>query len=289
MRSLTPIQISTATVLLILAGCTIATSPRVTQRPETKVEKPVVDSSRAVDVNATPYAPGQLQYRLQTSSVVRVIAGDSVDRADSTLLTGVLTLVLVAGPARNSVIADVRSDSVSVATGSGTSAPLPPRDVSAFAIDIQTGRVAPMNQKVRRECAADSADSSPIYGYEVLPSIHAWPVQTWTDTLYTSTCRGGAFLTIARIASYKRLESADSVLRVLRLTQFQISGSGRQWDQKVEVSGEGTSTDTLHLRGSPLRLQAVSGGSQTKLSFRTQLRAQEFTQTSTTHITLRNH
>jgi hypothetical protein len=285
-RSLTCIRITKTIVLLILAGCTTATSPHVTQRPETRVEKPPVDSSTAVDVDATTYAPGRLQYYLRTSSVVDVTTGDSIHRADSTLLTGILTVTLVAGPVRNTVIAHVQPDSVSVATGSGTSIPILPRELLAFSIDIQTGRVAPINREVRRDCPADGSDSSPIYGHEVLPSIHTRGVQTWTDTVYTSTCRGGALLTIARIASYTRLQSVDSVLRFLRLTHFQITGTGRQWDQRIEVSGEGTSTDTLHVSGSPLRLQAVFGGSQTKLSFRTQLRAQEFIQTSTTRITL---
>ena len=282
-------RIRSITACLVIAGCTTTTSPRVPQRPRPGIEKPSLDPSTPVNMDVSTYTPGRLQYYLQTFSVVHVTAGDSLPRADSTHLTGILTATLAASPARNTVIAHVQSDSVSVATGSGTSIPIPPSELLAFTIDTQTGRVAPANQDVLRDCTTGSADSSPIYGREVLPSIHTQAAaQTWIDTLYTSTCRGGALLTIARIASYTQLPSPDSSLRFLRLTQFQITGNGRQWDQKIEVSGEGTATDTLHLSGSPLRLQEVSGSSQTKFLFRTQLRIQEFTQTSTTRITLRS-
>ena len=288
-RGVMPARIRSTIASLVVAGCATATSPRVTQRPEPRIEKPPHDPSTPVNVDASTYTPGRLQYHLQTFSVVHVTAGDSLHRTDSTHLTGILTATLAAGPARNTVIAHVQSDSVSVATGNGTSIPIPPSEVLAFTIDSQTGRVVPANQEVPRDCTTGSADSSPIYGREVLPTIHTGAAaQTWIDTLYTSTCRGGALLTIARIVSYTQLPSRDSVLQFLRLTQFHITGNGRQWNQKIEVSGEGTATDTLHVSGSPLRLQEVSGSSQTKFSFRTQLRTQDFTQTSTTRITLRS-
>jgi len=287
-RGVMPARIRSTIACLVVAGCTTTTSPRVTQRPEPGIEKPARDRSTPVNVDVSTYTPGRLQYYLQTFSVVHVTAGDSLHRADSTHLTGILTATLAAGRAHNTVIAHVQSDSVSVATGSGTSIPLPPSESLTFTIDTQTGRVVPANQEVPRDCTTGSADSSPIYGREVLPTIHTRVAQTWIDTLYTSTCRGGALLTIARIASYTQLPSRDSVLQFLRLTQFQITGNGHQWNQKIEVSGEGTAADTLHVSGSPLRLQEVSGSSQTKFSFRTQLRTQDFTQTSTTRITLRS-
>ena len=289
-RCLTRVWISHTTACFILASCTATTTPRVTRRPEPVPGKSAqIDSSLPVNVDASAYTPGRLQYELQSSSAVHVTAGDSTRRADSTRLTGIITATLVASPAQNTVTARVESDSISVATGGSTSIPIPSGEPLIFSINTQNGQVTPVNQQVRRDCTIGDADSPPIYGREVLPSIHARTVQTWVDTLYTSTCRGGALLNITRIAAFTRLPPSDSVVRLLRLTKFQITGNGRQWDQKIEVSGEGTAADTLRMSGSPLRLQEVSGSSEMKLSFRTQLRAQEFIQTSTTRLTLRRH
>lgn len=281
--------VSRTVLFFSLAGCITTTTPRVTRQPEPAgVGKSAqIDSSLSPNADGSTYAPGRLRYDLKSFSVVHVTAGDSTRGADSTRLTGIITATLVASPTRNIVNARVESDSISVATGSSTSVPIPPSEPLIFSINTQTGRVTPVNQEVRRDCTSGDANSSPINGREVLPSIHAQTVQMWVDTLYTATCRGGALLTITRIAVFTRLEQSDSVVRLLRLTKFQVTGTGRQWDQKIEVSGEGTATDTLHVSGSPLRLQEVSGSSEMKLSFRTQLRAQEFIQTSTTRVTLR--
>lgn len=280
---------STIAAFFISGGCTTATSPRAPQQPElgTKRSSPL-DSSAIASVNGSIYVDAQLRYNLQVSSVIRVIAGDSTRRVDSTRVTGMLTTTFVAGPARNTVIARVQSDSVAVATGSSTSVPVSPARLSTFTIDTRNGRITPIHQEARQDCASDSTDSSPIDGREVLPGIHIPIVQSWTDTLHTSACRGGVLLSITRIAVYTPLQAPDSVLRVLRRTQFQISGNGRQWDQRVEVSGEGIATDTLRLSTFPLQLQELSGGSQMKFLFKTQLRTQEFTQTSATHVMLRN-
>ena len=288
MQCLTCFWIVSVIASLISAGCTTPTPPPVTERPEPRIRKPAtVDSPTTANVHTTAFTPGHFQYDFQTHSITRVLAGDSTHLADSTHVIGILRATLVAGPTRSTVLAHVEADSTSVTTGNGTSVPVSQREVFTFTIDTQTGEVAPTNQEGTRDCMKDGMDRSPLYGREVLPSIPIPTVQTWTDTIHTSTCRGGVFLLITRIASYSRLPSPDSVSQLLRLTQFEITGNGRQWDQKVEVSGGGTSSDTLRLTGSPLRLHEVTGSSQTKLLFRTQLRVQEFIQTSTTRITLR--
>ena len=273
---------------LLSAGCTTATPPPITQRPAPGIPKPAaVDSPTTVNVYASVYTPGRLQYDLQIFSIARVVTGDTAHRTDSTHVTAILTITLTAGPTRNTVIARVQPDSVSVTPGSGTSVPIPRGDPLIFTIETQTGQVTSTSQEVARDCTKGDTDSSPIYGREVLPSIHTPMVHPWTDTVHTTICRGGVSLAITRIASYTQLQSPDSTSQLARVTQFRIAGSGRQWDQQIEVLGEGTSTDTLRLSGSPLRLREVTGSSQTKLSFRTQLRTQEFIQTSTTHLALR--
>ena len=274
-------------VSLLLAGCVRASSPRAPGQPEPDIRKSLTDSLKPANIESTTtYSPGQLYYRLESFSVTHVTVGDSIPHTDSTRLTGNLTATFAAGPTQTTVIGQIRSDSIFVATGSGTSIPIKPSELAAFTIETQTGQVKPVNQGVHPSCTGAGASSSPISGREVVPSIHLR--QAWMDTLYTTTCRAGTFLTIRRVASYTRLQLPDSSFQFLRSTQVQITGNGHQWDQKVEVSGEGTSTDTLYVSGFPLRLQQISGMSQIALLFRTPLRTQNFIQTTITHITLRN-
>ena len=289
MQCLTRVWIVGVIGFLVLAGCSTTTLPPVTERPQPRTQNPAaVDSSTTANVHTTAFTPGRLQYDFQTSSITRALAGDTAHRADSTHVIGILTATLTAGSSRNTVLARIEADSVSVTTGGGTSIPVSSSELFVFTIDTRTGRVAPANQEATQDCMKRGVDSPPLYGREVLPSIHIPAVQTWTDTAHTSTCRGGVLLAITRIASYTRLASPDSMPQFLRSTQFQITGNGRQWDQKIEVSGDGISTDTLRLSGSPLRLREVTGSSETKLLFRTQLRVQEFIQISTAHIALRS-
>jgi hypothetical protein len=273
----------------IFAGCVAHTLPSAAKssRPVTADPTLVDSSSTTSKASAILYQPGQLQYDLSTFSVVQALASDSTHHADSSRIVGILTTRLTVGPTHNVVTAVVQPDSVSLTIGSGTSVPIPSSAPFVFTIDTRTGRVVPNKQETARDCRQNRAESSPLYGGEVLPAIYVPAVDTWTDTVQTFSCRGGALLEITRIASYKRLQSTDSTPDLIRSTQFQITGSGYQWDQKIEVSGEGTSIDTLHLGGSPLRLQKVVGNSRAILLFRTQSRAQEFSQTATTHITLR--
>lgn len=290
---LTRHQTEGLTRILMLVGCIAAcTTARLTpapERPEPGVQKPTAgDSSTLVRVSASPFTAGRLKYDFRTFSIARAVGGDSAHRADSSVVVGILTATLVADSSRNTMLARVKSDSVSVTTGNGTSVPILPSELLVFAIDTRTGRVIQTNQEPTRDCTTGGLDSSPIYGREVLPSIGVLTIQTWVDTVHTSMCRGGVLLTITRVASYTRMQSPDSAMQLLRSTQFHITGGGRQWDQKIEVSGEGTSIDTLRLGGFPIRLREVTGSSQVQLSFRTQLRTQEFVQASTTHIALRS-
>jgi hypothetical protein len=283
-------SILTGIAFYTFAGCVAHTSPTPAKSSGPVAADPALadSSSTTSKASAVLYQPGQLQYDLSTFSVVQALAGDSTHHADSSRIAGILTTRLTAGPAHNVVTALVQPDSVSLTIGSGTSVPIPLSAPFAFTIDTRTGRVVPNKQETAQDCHQGRSESLPLYGGEVLPAIHVPAVDTWTDTVRTFSCRGGALLAITRIASYRRLQSTDSTPELVRSTQFQVTGSGYQWDQKIEVSGEGTSIDTLHFGGSPLRLQKVVGSSQAILLFRTQSRAQEFAQTATTHITLRH-
>ena len=288
MRCLTRYQIGILIPVLFLAGCTTTRPSPSPKRPAPQAQKPTTrDSSTSARVVTSPFSAGHLNYSFQIFSITHALAGDSTRRADSSLVAGILTATLSISQSRNTVLARVESDSVTVTTGSGTSVPISPGESFAFTIDTRTGQVVQTNQKTTRDCSNSVSDSSPIYGREVLPSISIPVTQAWTDTVQTSMCRGGALLRITRIALYTQLQSPDSAKELLRSTRFYIAGTGRQWDQRIEVSGEGTSMDTLRLSGLPLRLTQITGRSQLHFVFRTQLRVQEFLQASTTHIALR--
>ena len=289
MRCLTRNQIEILIPVLFLAGCTTTRPSPAPERPDPQVQKPIGgDSSTLVTLAMSPFSAGRLDYNFRIFSITLAVAGDSTPRADSSLVVGILIATLSVSPSRNTVLAHVESDSVTVTTGSGTSVPISPGESFLFTIDTRTGQVVQANRQTTPNCGNSISDSSPIYGQEVLPNISTPATQAWVDTVHTSMCRGGALLTVTRIASYTHLQSPDSAKQLLRLTQFHIAGTGRQWDQKIEVSGEGTSLDTLRLSGFPIRLTRITGRSQVRFVFRTQLRVQEFLQTSTTRIALRS-
>lgn len=289
MRCLTRYQIEILIPVLFLAGCTATRPSPAPERPDPQVQMPIGgDSSPSVRAATSPFGAGRLDYNFRIFSITHALAGDSTPRADSSLVVGNLIATLSVSPSRNTVLARVESDSVTVTTGSGTSVPISPGELFLFTIDTRTGQVVQTNRQTTPDCGSGISDSSPIYGREVLPNISIPATQAWADTVHTSMCRGGALLTVTRIASYTHLQSPDSVKQLLRLTQFHIAGTGRQWDQKIEVSGEGSSLDTLRLSGFPIRLTQITGRSQVRFVFRTQLRVQEFLQTSTTRIALRS-
>jgi len=270
----------------ILAGCAMR-KPSPPAEPPRSVKAAAVDSpSTVLGAGASPYQPGEVRYDVQVLSIVQALGGDSTHHADSSRVSGSLAATFIDGPGRNAATAYVQADSLSLTAGSGTSVPIPTSGRFIFTIDMRTGQVRSSGRDTAQDCPQASPESPPFYGREVIPAILP-EVDTWNDTLQTSACRGGALLSIRRIASYKRAQSANPAPQLLRSTQFRITGSGYQWGQKIEVSGEGTATDTLQLGGVPLRLQDVHGSSQATLIFRAPLRIQEFTQATTTRITLR--
>ena len=290
MRSLTRYQIEILIPFLFLAGCTTTRPSPAPEQPERPVRKSTAgDSSTSMRVATTsPFSSGRVDYNFRIFSTTHALVSDSTRRIDSSLVVGILTATLSVSPSRNTVLARVESDSVAITRGSGTSVPILPSEVFLFTIDTRTGQVIQTNRQTTPDCTNSVSDSSPIYGREVLPSISTPITQAWADTVHTLMCRGGALLTVTRIASYTHLQSPDSAKQLLRSTQFYIAGNGRQWNQKIEVSGEGMSLDTLRLSGLPIRLTQITGRSQVRFVFRTQLRVQEFLQTSTTHIALRS-
>ena len=277
---------------VLVPGCAAPTlSSPGTGVGHTPVSEAVArDSANLLPPTQLIYQPGQLRYRLQISSAIQLIAGDSSSshRVDSTRVTANLDVHLTATPGRGEITAEVRPDSILLTVGTGTSVPLVSGPSFAFHIDLRTGRITPNEPTGNTSCERDSSQRPPFSGREVLPSIQLRTTGSWVDTSATTTCRDGVLLVLTRVASYVRLQPSDSTQRFLRSTQVVVTGTGSQWGQKVDVSGEGNATDTLYLNGSPLRLQESTGNSHLRLQFLTPLKTQQFIQSTTTHVLLQH-
>jgi hypothetical protein len=282
---LTPFPVLAAATIT-LVGC--AGSAPASPRAGTPIPAPEVVVSDSAKPRFPPrfiYQPGQLRYRLQVSSTVQLMAGDSVQRSDSTRVTGNFNVVLSSVPGRDRIAAQIQPDSISLTAGSGTSVSTAPAAPITFQINQPTGR-ATVDKATQNSTCDQDAQHSPFSGSEVLPNIQPQFVTSWVDTSTTTTCRGGVLLTLRRVATYTPLDTADNTYRILRSTQLTVNGVGHQWNQQVNVRGEGAATDTLYLSGSPLRLQQMTGGSYLRLQFQAPLKTQDFSQNTTTNVLL---
>ena len=277
-------------VFTVVVGCTrTASSAPRTGVPRSPV--PEAGVSDSANLRSSPlfiYQPGELRYRLQVSSTIQLISGDSVNRIDSTRVTGNLNVRFSSVAGRDQVTVEVQSDSALLTVAGGTSVPMVSGPPFVFVIDPRNSRITATEVTQNPPCIRESNQQSPFSGREVLPNIQPQFRSTWADTTTTTTCRDGVLLFLTRVASYARLQSPDSTYRFLRSTQVAVTGSGVQWEQRVNVSGKGSATDTLYLSGLPTRLRESSGSSHLQLQFRTPLKTQEFIQNTTTHVLLQH-
>jgi hypothetical protein len=275
-------------IFTTLVGCagSVSPAPRTGATGSPAPDVTTRDSAIARSPAAFIYQPGELQYRVQVSSAVQLIGSDSIHRIDSTRVIGNLTVRLSTVSGRDQILAEVRSDSMLLTIGAGTSVPMASGMPLVFHIDLHDGRVMSSEPAQNTSCTQDSKQELPFSGREVLPSIHLQPVNTWVDTSATTMCRDGILLVVTRVASYIRRESSDSARQLLRSTRVTVAGMGSQWGQQVEVTGEGAATDTLYLSGAPLRLRESVGSSHLQLRFHASLKTQEFVQTTTTRVLL---
>ena len=269
---------------ILVAGCTSRNLPPLNPGNLPTVSKNTPSDSTSNTRVRSIYEPGQLQYDLQILSVVQASSGDSTHCVDSSQVMGIVSAMFVTGIRRDQVVANIHVDSVTLRVGNGTLTPLPASPEFSFTIDSPAGTVR--SQFLNTTCSADTVQS-PFSGLEVVPAIRAPIPASWTDTSETQICRGSISLKLRRIAFYTHNDSQAPSTRLIRTTRVQISGSGSQWDQKVNVTGEGISNDTLLISGVPSRLQSSNGASRVELRFQAPLRIQEFIQTTVTRIVLR--
>lgn len=275
----------------LLAACTPQTrptpSPPITRNPSIPTSP---DSTRAsARTKLSIYQPGSTRYAFQLQSVVQSVIGDSVPRVDSSRLTAIFSANYTPVPQSRFIRAFVATDSVTVSTLSApVTAPLVlPNQSYSLDIDPLSGKVT-VGRTVQT-CSQEMLEG-PFHGDEVTPAIPANSAQSWTDTSTYSGCRGGVSLRFTRVSNYRRdtiasSQTGEPLVRVFRVVDVVVTGFGSQWQQAVQATGHGTSTDTLTIRMTPPRLQSVSGSGRLELLFKSALRSQQFLQATTSQIT----
>jgi len=278
----------TATALAAL-GCA-GTS---TQQGPVSVPRPIstVDSTSRVDSTTHRasllqlFHPGNAQYDYRSVSLIRVTVGDTIPRADTISVSGLVGAKFQSVGTENLTIqASISTDSVVIRTG--TSMPLRfATQVDTVRIHTATGKVA-VQSFPTNSCEVQTQEAL-VRIDDLIPVVLPTQVRTWSDTVARQVCRGGIQLQTRRVTSYQ-LDSTTAELRLLRIGVTTFSGRGSQWNQPVEASGQSISTDTLVLDlTNRQRIQQIRGTTQLKLSFKSQLRNQQFDQSTQLFVQLR--
>ena len=265
------------------AACSGQSVSRPIPAPSAESVSAPKDTTTTVSrVLAAVFGPGEVRYDIVVNSRVQLV-GDSISRTDSSFLKAKITSTFATAQNANQVRAIVRIDSAFVrSSNSIVAVPLPSRN-TVFTIESSTGHVRLAMPEPQLSCT-EGAVTLPLSGIEVLPTIQSKLPTTWTDTSHTQTCRGAVLLMVTRIATYITNNTpGELAIQVVRTARVTVSGSGYQWSQKVNASGNGIATDTLVFSQSG-RLERVSGMSSLTLTFRSPFRTQEFSQTATTSI-----
>ena len=278
---------------LSLTGC--ASQPTPSSIPASQGDRPpVAPADSTVRGSSSPldiYQPGSIRYDYRLTSTVQSIAGDSIPRTDSVRITAVLTATFGGDPTQRVVDATLKADSIIIAAQPGSTAPLSLQtQFIPLRFDRPSGRIT-SPRVVLAECTQDTQDVV-FHGDEIVPTVlrEGSASRSWADTSTSEVCRGGLRMQLARIARY-RVEAPTLTqpvqTTVIRVTDVRVTGNGVQWQQPVQVSGEGAAVDTLFMGGIPPRLRQLSGQSQLVLEFRSGMKAQRFLQRSATAITAR--
>jgi hypothetical protein len=274
------------TVSVTFLGC----MQQATQRaePAGPISQPasVIDStSRLASQLLDIYQPGIAQYDYRSISTIQLLANDSTSRTDSTQVTAILTATFAAVSGRQTIEATLKADSILIVTQPlSASASSFQTQFIPLQIDRMTGRsLSP--RPIVAECNQATVDFI-FRGDEVIPAIryNSTGTRFWTDSIVSEICRGGMRIQSTRVGRY-RIDSSTSsttpTTQLIRTTDIRMSGAGAQWQQPVQVSGEGISIDTLVITGAPPRLQQLSGTSRLSLEFKSPMRTQQFVQTTT--------
>ena len=231
------------------------------------------------------FRPGNAIYDYRTVSVVRVTLGDTVPRVDTSTVSALLSATFQTSGSDNlTTQVRITVDSITVQTRSSPILHFTPY-TDTLRITTATGKVTLVGSQ-NALCEIQAHDAL-VRSDDVVPVLSGKRAAIWGDTSVRQVCRAGIQLEAHRVVTYQ-LDSTATDPRLLRSTVTTFNGQGTQWNQPVESVGQSISTDTLFLDlTSRQRIERVRGFTRLQLSFKSQLRNQQFEQLTELFIQLR--
>lgn len=269
----------------LLASCVSQTGS--VPRSSTLPSPPVVQEDSAIQtLAAVVYRPGVIEYLFESTTVIRATTNTG-EASDSSRTTGRLRLSIAETQSPQLRAAIFSADSLvqidSLQSNSSQSIRSLAPETHSILIHIPDGTVDKALQPPST-CAQDSIPGF-FRGDELTPALVGRTQNRWQDTSYVVTCRGGISLRVMRVAAYQIFKFDSSTTHLARRVDLQVTGTGRQWEQPVSVSGIGLSLDTLITQRNRIGFERISVHTTVNLSFQSNHKEQQFTQVTNTVVT----
>ena len=249
--------------ILSLAACGSGLHPSTEAGPQPAATTPTPAVARFA------YAPGTVRARLDSRASIRV-EGETTP-PDTAVTELYVTLVLGDGAGARPLIGSV--DSVLASAGGGRPlAALPVPMPLRFQGTVEGGTVrVPRPAATAADCSSPAGSILAI-ARELLPALPAdlSPGRHWSETVATTSCRGGVVLTTTAVHDYRvsaATSGAGAPLRIARTTRYRLAGNGSQAGEPVSAAGQGTGTGELLVDRAAGRLLALTTQSTIDLTF----------------------
>lgn len=276
-----PLAIAPLLAAVLLTACGGGTAPGPVPVP----------APAAPEAAVFTYAPGELHALFESRATVRV-AGDTSAVSDTVVTRLRATLRLASGPVPRAMTGTV--DSVTVLADRRTGATTAPRLPLPLALagTVVGGTV---RLSIPPDAAADC--SSPAGAYlaiarDLLPSLpdRLTPGTGWSDTVATTSCRGGVVLTTTATHRYvvrdTTVLNGRPVTRIARTTLYRLAGRGSQAGLAVSVEGEGTGDAEIVVDVAAGELVSTTARSTLGMTFDAAGRVQRVVQEGVQSVTL---
>lgn len=268
--------------ILCLVCATACAAPVPAVMPRPAIEPP---TSAPTDPSAPPWilqpgtGPVTRTLRLETELRSRI---DTVERRDSirAVITAEWSRVVGDGAVRLSgLLTDFRVgiDTAGLATPRGLSLPLP------FAVLDGTEAGAP--RLIRPDpagCGLESAAANALRELFLTLPKRLEPTTTWHDSASYTICRDSVPLSAVSARSYRVVGATrlagELVLQLERRSHLTLRGTGRQFDERIDISAEGEGTTTLFIQLAGGAVFEGTGESTLRMTMRGRRRSQELTQ-----------
>ena len=265
---------------LSLAACGSGLHPSSEPRPQPAAATPAPVASFA-------YSPGTVRARLDSRATIRV-EGDTTP-PDTAVTELYVTLVLGEGAGARPLIGVV--DSVLAGGGGRPVAMLPVPAPLRFEGTVEGGAVrVPRPAATATDCSSPAGSILAI-ARELLPTLppDLSTGRQWTETVATTSCRGGVVLTTTAVHEYRvaGAAGAGAPVRITRSTRYRLAGNGSQAGEPVTAVGQGSGTGELLVAPVAGRLLGLTTHSTIDITFTGGGRTQHVVQDGRQELQLR--